>query len=164
MADIRVRPATAQDVTAITDLKEQWARLPEPAAPERLHQFAETLATWIESQGTSLTARVADHRGQLVGMGWLVAFDRVPDIEQPVRATGDIQSVFVVPSFRHAGVGRALVASLLEAADAQGLDRVTVSANAASAALYASFGFCADEFLLERRRPPSTDQERLTRR
>lgn len=111
----------------------------------------------MESQGTSLIARVAEHRGEIVGMAWLVVFDRVPNIDQLVRKTGDIQSVFVLPSFRRAGVGRALVDALLAEADTQGIDRVTVSGNQAAAALYASAGFRADEFLRVRRRPDSTD-------
>ncbi|MCH6231689.1 GNAT family N-acetyltransferase [Microbacterium sp. CFH 31415] len=155
MADVRVRPIAQADIGAVAELKEQWAALPEPVSPEQRRQFAETLARWIERKGASLIARVADHRGELVGMAWLVAFERVPNIDRAVRLTGDIQSVYVAPAFRGAGVGRALVASLLEAADAQGIQRVTVSANHAAAPLYAQLGFRSDEYLLERRRPPS---------
>lgn len=148
---------TEADVLAVAELKEQWAAPADAAAPDQRQRFAETLAKWIEREGASLIARVADHQGELVGMAWLVAFARVPNIDQPVRQTGDIQSVYVAPAFRGAGVGRALVASLLEAADTRGIDRVTVSANRAAASLYAQLGFRSDDFLLERRRPASTD-------
>ena len=147
---------TQADLGAVTELKEQWAALPDPVSPEQRRRFAETLARWIERKGTSLIASVADHRGEIVGMAWLVAYERVPNIDQAVRVTGDIQSVYVTPAFRGAGVGRALVASLLEAADARGIERVTVSANHTAAPLYAQLGFRSDEILLERRRPPST--------
>jgi GNAT superfamily N-acetyltransferase len=157
VSDVLVRPATAKDGLALTELKEQWAELPEPATPEQRRRFAHTLATWMESQGASLITRVADDHGLLVGMAWLIVFDRVPNIDQPVRRTGDIQSVFVLPAFRRTGIAHALVSSLLEAADAEGIDRVTVSANEATASLYASAGFRIDEFLLERRRPDRTD-------
>lgn len=156
MADVRVRPLTESDVAAVAELKEQWAALPEPAAPDQRRRFAETLASWIERRGASLIARVADHEAELVGMAWLVAFERVPNIDQTVRLTGDIQSVYVAPAFRGAGVGSALVASLLEAADTRGIERITVSANHAAAPLYERLGFRPGEFLFERRRPSST--------
>jgi GNAT superfamily N-acetyltransferase len=146
---------TQRDVRAVAELKEQWAALPGPASPEQRRRFAEILGRWIDRQGASLIARVADHQGELVGMAWLVAFERVPNIDQTVRLTGDIQSVYVAPAYRGAGVGRALVASLLEAADARGIERITVSANHAAAPLYVQLGFRSDDLLLERRRPPA---------
>ena len=84
-------------------------------------------------------------------MAWLIIFERVPDIRDQRRRTGDLQSVFVRPAFRGAGVGRQLISGLVAFADELGIPRVTVSANSRAASLYESQGFVATPTLLERR-------------
>ena len=151
MTGVVVREATTDDATALAALKVVWAGRPQSVTPEERRSLAHDLASWIAAQGDSLIARVAERGGGLVGMAWLVIFDRVPDLDDRTRTTGDIQSVFVVPEYRRQGVGRALVDSLLEAADERRIPRVTVSANAAAAPLYMNAGFRSSPLLLERR-------------
>jgi GNAT superfamily N-acetyltransferase len=116
-----------------------------------MRSFSNDIASWMTAEGEALIARVAEQDGSLVGMAWLVIFDRVPDFQDRNRSTGDIQSVFVLPEFRQQGVGRALVDSLLETADERGIPRVTASANEAAAQLYVKAGFRTAPLLLERR-------------
>ena len=150
MTGVVVREATRDDAAALAVLKVTWSGRPEPA-PDELHSFSSDLSSWMGAQGDSLIARVAEDAGALVGMAWLVVFDRVPDIDDRSRRTGDIQSVFVLPDYRRQGVGSALIASLLREADERRVPRVTVSANTAAARLYENAGFRAPQLLLERR-------------
>lgn len=146
-----VRRATSEDAAALAELKVIWAGRLKPASPEEVRSFSDDLASWMSAQGDSLIARVAEGDDGLVGMAWLVIFDRVPDLDDRRRSTGDIQSVFVLPEHRGHGVGRALVNSLLEEADERRIPRVTVSANDAAVPLYIGAGFRASPVLLERR-------------
>ncbi|MGX9899554.1 N-acetyltransferase family protein [Arthrobacter sp. SA17] len=145
-----VRSAQPEDVARLAALKEAWALLPRPVPESELREFAEDLAAWIRSQGQSLECHVAEIDGELVGMAWLVLFERVPDIHDRTRLTGDIQSVYVLPKHRQQGIGSALVRSLIDAADERGVPRVTVSANAAAAEMYSAAGFVTAPYLLER--------------
>lgn len=151
MTDVVVRKATTDDAAALAALKVLWAARPEPAAPYEMRSFSKDIASWMSAQQDSLIARVAERGGGLIGMAWLVIFDRVPDLDDRTRMTGDIQSVFVLPEYRRQGVARALVSSLLEEADERHIPRVTVNANAAAAQLYLNAGFYASPLLLERR-------------
>lgn len=145
-----VRSAQSQDVMRLAALKEAWAQLSRPVSESEQREFAEDLAGWMRSQGQALECRVAEIDGELVGMAWLVLFERVPDIHDRTRLTGDIQSVYVLPQHRQRGIGRAPVRSLIDAADERGVPRVTVSANAAAASIYSAEGFVTAPYLLER--------------
>jgi GNAT superfamily N-acetyltransferase len=145
-----VRSAQPEDVARLAALKEAWAQLSRPASESERREFAEDLAAWMRSQGQALVCHVAEIDGELVGMAWLVLFERVPDIHDRTRLTGDIQSVYVLPQHRQQGIGSALVRSLTDAADERGVPRVTVSANAAATAMYSAEGFVASPHLLER--------------
>ncbi|MCR2799612.1 MULTISPECIES: GNAT family N-acetyltransferase [unclassified Microbacterium] len=148
--DVVVRDGTPDDAPSLAVLKLAWANR-HHATVEESQSFARDLASWMASQGDSLLTRVAEHRGDLVGMAWLVVFDRVPDFSDRNRRTGDVQSVFVNPEFRRRGIGHALVSSLVDAADRRGIPRITVSSNDAATRLYLGTGFEASPRLLERR-------------
>lgn len=107
---------------------------------------------------SNLVIAIAEDEHRLVGMAWLVLFERVPNVDARVRVTGDIQSVFALPTHRRQGIGRALVAALISAADKMTLTRVTVSANEAAAHLYLDAGFTQEKNLLERRLYGETDR------
>lgn len=145
-----IRSAQPKDVRGLVALKEAWAELSRPVSESERREFGEDLAAWMRSQGQALMCRVAEIDGELVGMAWLVLFERVPDIHDRTRLTGDIQSVYVLPQHRQRGIGRELVRSLTDAADERGVPRVTVSANAAAASIYSAEGFLTAPYLLER--------------
>lgn len=145
-----IRSAQPKDVRGLVALKEAWAELSRPVSESERREFGEDLAAWMRSQGQALMCRVAEIDGELVGMAWLVLFERVPDIHDRTRLTGDIQSVYVLPQHRQRGIGGELVRSLTDAADERGVPRVTVSANAAAASIYSAEGFLTAPYLLER--------------
>jgi GNAT superfamily N-acetyltransferase len=153
VTDVMIRAATMDDAPRLASLKVVWANR-GPAAPDDLAQFTSDLGSWMQARGDSLLARVAEHGDDLVGMAWLVIFDRVPDLADRHRVAADVQSVFVLPAFGHLGVGRRLVSSLLDAADQRQIPRITVSSNAAAHPLYRGVGFESVPGLLERRLDP----------
>lgn len=145
-----MRSASIDDALQLAELKAAWADATAQTSLDDLTVFARDLATWMECR-ESVVVRVAEQDQRLVGMAWLVIFERVPNIDARVRQTGDIQSVFVLPEYRRRGVGHALVESLLAVADERGIARVMVSANAQAAGLYRSLGFQQERLLLQRR-------------
>jgi GNAT superfamily N-acetyltransferase len=146
-----VRPATAADIESLAALKEEWAALAAPATAAERVEFVLALERWMGERAESVVCLVAELERTLIGMAWLIIFERVPDIRDHRRQTGDIQSVFVRPDYRGAGVGRELISGLVAVADDRGLPRVTVSATSRAASLYESQGFVATHTLLERR-------------
>lgn len=147
-----IREATPADLESLADLKVQWASLTYLPSTEERAEFARALVEWIDSMGDSLVCRVAEVNGALVGMAWMVIFERVPDIHNRKRLAGDIQSVFVASEYRGRGIGLALVRAVCETADILGIPRVTVSANEQAAPLYSRAGFTPSPILVERRR------------
>jgi GNAT superfamily N-acetyltransferase len=150
-SSIIVRAAVPADLDGLASLKEEWAALSTPVTATEHAEFVTFLERWMHERGDSVVCHVAELDGSLIGMAWLIIFERVPDVRNRRRWTGDIQSVFVRPGFRGAGVGRRLIQSLTGVADELGIPRVTVSANSRAASLYEAQGFVAEPTLLERR-------------
>jgi GNAT superfamily N-acetyltransferase len=146
-----IRTAGPADAIGLVRLKEAWADLPSPATDAERTEFASSLARWMQERGDSVICQVAELEGALIGMAWLIVFERVPDIRDRRRCTGDIQSVFVRPSHRARGIGSQLIRNLIVIADDLGIPRVMVSANSRAAAIYQALGFVETPFLLERR-------------
>jgi ribosomal protein S18 acetylase RimI-like enzyme len=73
----------------------------------------------------------------------------VPTPSRLDRRTGDVQSVYVVPEARGAGVGTALLDAVLREARDRELMLVTVHANERAASLYLRSGFRDGQLWLE---------------
>ncbi|RIX31257.1 GNAT family N-acetyltransferase [Amnibacterium setariae] len=153
MKPYEVRAPRSDEIRQLARLKIDWARL-DPA-PDRAAEwaYADELASWMDRMGDRIVCRVAVIGDTLVGMAWLVVFERVPDFEQRKRRTGDLQSIYVVPSKRGHGVGRALVEAVCAEADRRGIPRVTVQSNRSGIALYEASGFRGSATLLHRDAP-----------
>lgn len=152
-ADLEVREPRAADLDGITALRIAWMAEPPDPTPDQRRGFRDDLVAWMAAMGDRALCRVAVADGEVVGMAWLVVFDRVPDWVDRARRTGDVQSVFVLPEHRGRGAGRAMLAALLEEADRRGIGRVTVHSSTPGLRLYAAVGFATDDLLLHRRRP-----------
>ncbi|WP_322411017.1 GNAT family N-acetyltransferase [Microbacterium invictum] len=154
---LRIRIADPHDAIQLAILKESWSNLDCPATEAELAEFAEELRRWMQERNDAVTCAVAELDGILIGMAWLVVFERVPDIYDTRRLTGDIQSVFVQQGHRSRGIGKQLVRALTATADALGIPQITVSANAPSAPMYEALGFRETPLLLERSARYSVD-------
>ncbi|RNI19533.1 GNAT family N-acetyltransferase [Flexivirga caeni] len=146
---VEIRVAQPGDRRAVAGLL--WLHA---SADERRRQseesFADDFAAWWSSHFDShlaFVARVADHG--LVGMAWLALLPRVPRPGDASRRSADIQSVFVLPQFRGAGLGSALVRAATAHAVTTGATRVTVSSGRRAVPLYRRLGFEASDQLLQ---------------
>lgn len=148
-----VRIARAADVPRVAGLKVAWSNVPTDPTDAGRVEYIAVLERWMREHDDTVVCAVAERGEDLVGMAWLVVFERAPDLHAHRRLSGDVQSVYVLPEHRSRGIGRRLVRALLEAADARGVGRVTVSANADAAPMYRSLGFDTSPLLLERRHP-----------
>lgn len=139
VTETEVRPATRSDVRDQALLKAKSAGLTLTDA--EIDEYAAALDAWIARQGDALEARVAVVDGEVVGMAWMVVFERVPDFDDRRRRTADVQSVFVKPEHRGRGLGRRMVEELCLAADARGVPRSLVASSTGAIPLYERIGF-----------------------
>lgn len=155
---VSVRRAGQDDLHAAAGLRWRWMVDERGRAPlDDAAGFAASLVAWAgEHAGTHTCVVAVDGaRGteQVVGLAWLALQERVPTPSLPRRLTGDVQSVYVAPEHRGAGVARRLVDALLDEAWALGLERVTVHSDPGAVRLYERAGFAATPSLLEIDRP-----------
>jgi GNAT superfamily N-acetyltransferase len=154
MKPYEVRAPRADELRQLAHLKIEWAQL-DPA-PDKAAEwaYADDLSAWMDRMGDRMVCRVAVIGGTLIGMAWLVVFERVPDFIDRRRKTADLQSIYVMPAKRGHGVGLALVDSVCAEADRRGIPRVTVRSSTAGVALYESAGFSPSAKLLDRAAAP----------
>jgi GNAT superfamily N-acetyltransferase len=158
---MEIRVAGPDDVGHLAELLARFAEREEPAAAGQ--EFAPDLLLWW-SEHDSHTAFLAQlPAGDVVGMAWLALIARVGRPGGAPRLCGDVQSVFVVPEHRAAGVGTALMRTVLQHAQTLGLEHVTVHANQRAIAVYERAGFASSPELLmwtPRQAAPSTNDAR----
>lgn len=147
---MRIREPVPEDLDGLADLKILWSGADDVAPVDR-RAYRDDLVAWTGRMGDAVACRVAVVEGAVVGMAWLVVFERVPDLADRRRRTADVQSVFVLPDHRGRGIGRALIDALLVEVDRRGIARTTVHSSATAIALYERAGFRASRDLLERR-------------
>jgi len=143
-----LRWAGEDDAARLAVLKIEWAAA-EPSEPER-EAFAQAMAEWMDRHRDDVVCAVAEVDGRLVGMAWMVVYDRVPDLGQIHRMSADVQSVYVRSPHRGLGIGRRLVGMLCDDADRRGIPRVTVHSSSRAISLYERAGFTRLPKLLAR--------------
>ncbi len=153
--DVRVvvaRPGA--DSAALAGLRWAWAFEKgdvggDPGVPDP--GFVAEFARWVAANASSHTGFLAYDAvggdGRAVGMAWLAAVERVPDVTRPVRRNGFVQTAYVLPERRDAGVGAALLAALVERARVLGLEYLLVSPSERSVPFYRRLGFDGDHRL-----------------
>ena len=149
------RPASADDVRAIALLRWDATAEDGPVAQPR-DDFAAAFVEWAHEVAATHTAFVAVDGGTVIGSAWLARIPRAPDPGMERRAHGDLQTVFVVPARRSAGVGAALIRQVLAHGWEQGLAAVTVASNERAAPLYRRLGFTGDPMDLRVAAPERT--------
>jgi GNAT superfamily N-acetyltransferase len=86
-----------------------------------------------------------------VGCAWLCVIDRIPGPGTFIRRSGALQSVYVRPARRNAGVGSELVGFVVSEARAMELDYLGVHPSERSFDFYRRLGFDAADRALELR-------------
>ena len=138
---VDVRRATSADYPDLTRLLWQFAHHDDaPAEIDRA--FESDFRNWIVEQLTSHVPYIAvTPDGHAVGMAWLAVVARVPRPGRMGRRSADLQSVYVVPESRNAGIGAALVAAVLATAEELGVEHVSVHSSARAVEVYRRAGF-----------------------
>jgi GNAT superfamily N-acetyltransferase len=148
----RADGASPPDAAALAHLRYEWR------ATERGEQGLDRQAFTSE-----VTAWMADHRDthhpflamrgvEPVGMAWLALVERIPSPAHFSRRSAYVQSVYVVPPVRGAGVGTALMGALLDLARELDLEYVAVHPSDRAFPLYRRLGFEDAPRVLELRR------------
>jgi ribosomal protein S18 acetylase RimI-like enzyme len=142
MSDLEVRVARASDERAWRPLWDGYCEFYETELPSEV-----TAATWrrLLEPGEPMEALVVETGGEVVGFVNYVLHPTTWGIAQACY----LEDLFVSPTARGSGAGRALIESVLERAQAQGWDKVywhTRGDNARARGLYDSFAK-ADDFV-----------------
>lgn len=151
MADTRivVRQARDDELEQVVRLRWAWTVDDRGERPDMSEgEYVTAAADWARSHAASHIPFVAVAEAQIVGMAWLALAPRVPTMRSLDRVSGDLQSCYVLPSYRNRGVGGRLVHAVLEAARDREVEHVTVHTSPDSIAMYARNGFAAHPRLL----------------
>jgi GNAT superfamily N-acetyltransferase len=141
---VEIRRAGPPDAAALAALRAGWGEEHGAASPG----FPAVFAEWAAASGATHVAFVAVVAGEVVGMAWLARLERPPSPEEGRRLHGDLQSVYVVPARRGAGIGAALTAAVVEEARRLGMTRLTVQSSGRAVPLYRRAGFEHSDRLL----------------
>jgi GNAT superfamily N-acetyltransferase len=153
-ADVRIQGATPQDLPALAELRWRWVLENEGDPVVSFEEFVRVFAEWALAHRATHHCTIARRGETVIGMAWLATIPRVPSSRAPVRASGDVQSVYVVPAERNSGIGGRMLAAVLERAFGAGLERVTVHSTSGAVTAYERAGFAASARLLQAIRTP----------
>jgi GNAT superfamily N-acetyltransferase len=128
VGELLIRVAAPEDLDVLRDLYRR-SSLSNDGDRASLLAHPEALVLSGRSVEESRT-RIAVEDGRIVGFATLLG----PEVED----------LFVDPDAMGRGIGRALVGALVEAARADGLERLEVSANPHALGFYARLGFVLD--------------------
>lgn len=154
-----VRPATAADIDALTDMRLRLEReVDDPQAAEDT-ALADAVRAYFESEiagafagrdgFTGTLTFVEDVDGRIVATGSIAFYRRPPYTGNLSGGEAFISNVYTIPGRRGAGHGRALVERLLAEAQARGAPRVLLNTSASGEPLCRAYGFERKENAME---------------
>jgi GNAT superfamily N-acetyltransferase len=162
LSDVAVRVAGAADAGALAALRSLWIG-GGGADPG----FERRMADWLAAEGDRRTSWLAMLGDRPVGMASLFEYRRMPRPDRPDSRWGYVSTMFVREDVRDRGVGSALLAAIVSAADERGYARLVLSPTARSLRFYRRAGFivadaaAGDDRLLVR---PGSPRRRLRHR
>ena len=149
-----IRRLTADDIDVLRKVRLDALRTDPDAFGGTLEREEgrpdEDWVWWVSSRSAMF---VAENAGEPVGLA-----GGIGDDEQPDRAV--LVSMWVAPASRNQGIGRALVAAVVDWATASGKQRVdllVIEGNAAAIALYERCGFALTGDRVERDRDQAVE-------
>jgi phosphinothricin acetyltransferase len=138
MADLNLRLATPTDLSAINEIYNHFV-LRSTCTYQTEPETVEARAAWFARHGELHPVTVAERAGTIVGWGSLSPFHARAAYGHTVE-----NSVYVHPTSHRQGIGRALLADLIERARRSGHHTIIAIIDAeqgASVALHAALGF-----------------------
>jgi GNAT superfamily N-acetyltransferase len=154
LRDVVVRVAGATDIGAIASLRSLWT-----AGAGEDPDFERRMAAWFAYDGDRRTTWLATLGDAPVGMASVFEYRRMPRPAQPDSRWGYVGNVFVREDVRNRGIGSALLATIITAADERGYARLVLSPAARALPFFQRAGFIvpddtsADDRLLVRPEP-----------
>jgi GNAT superfamily N-acetyltransferase len=153
VSDVVIRASRQADMPTVADLRWRWSVEEDGTEPGMDRDaYRAAMTAFADANATTHRCVVAERDGVVLGMAWLAMTPRPPGPQATGRRTGDVQTVYVHPELRGLGVAARLVSALLETADDEGLERVSVHSSIAGESLYRRLGFGDARLLLQR--PP----------
>ena len=129
-----VRIAGPEDAAAIASLRTAWTGVGETG-------FERRLAAWLDDEGERRTVWLGEVDARPVGMASLWEYRRMPRSGQPDSRWGYLSNMFVLDRWRDRGVGSALLAAVVGAAEERGYVRIVLSPTLRSVPFYERAGF-----------------------
>ncbi len=146
-----IRWAGASDARALAELRYRFREEMGQASEDREAFLARATAWMAErlADDGAWRALIAEANGQPIGCGWLQLIEKVPNPGPEEELHGYITSLYVDPGWRGAGLGAALVETLVTACREAGADAIVLWPTERSRSLYERRGFAAPADLLE---------------
>jgi GNAT superfamily N-acetyltransferase len=132
---IEVPVAGHGDVAAIARLRARWTEIDSDAA------FEQRLSGWLAGEGERRTVWLGFVGSQTVGMASVLEYRRMPRPGRPDSRWGYLSNMFVCEEFRNRGVGSALLATIIAAADERDYARLVLSPSERAVRFYERAGF-----------------------
>ncbi|MBK3577753.1 GNAT family N-acetyltransferase [Streptomyces sp. MBT65] len=151
MDDITIRPAEPAETGIVAGLRWRWILENGHRPVTTREEFVRHFVNWAAENTGSHRCMVVVRDGVIIGMAWLAVVARVPSPRALLRASGDLQCVYVIPGERDGGIGGRLVEAVLARARDLGLERVTVHSSPRAIPAYARRGFESSPRLLHAR-------------
>jgi GNAT superfamily N-acetyltransferase len=149
-----IRRASSADAGAMAELR--WEFRAGRQQPTETHDaFTARCAAWIRHEltaGNVWRAWVAVNQGAIVGQAWLHLLSKIPNPIAEAEHHAYFSNLYVRPSDR-GGTGTRLLEAALEAARADGVDRVVLWPSGRSVTLYLRHGFTHGGDVMELRMP-----------
>jgi GNAT superfamily N-acetyltransferase len=124
---------------AIAQLRSLWTNV--PSDPE----FEQRLAEWLAAEEDRRTTWLAWLGSQAVGMASLFEYRRMPRPGRSDSRWGYLSNMFVCEESRNQGIGSALLAAIIAAADKRDYARLVLSPSEAAVAFYKRAGFAVPD-------------------
>ena len=131
-----IRVAGEADVDAVAELRALWAADSEPDS-----DFTGRIAAWMAADGERRTTWLAAVVDRPVGMASLFEYRRMPKPGWEDSRWGYVGNLFVREDSRNRGIGSALLAEVITAAEERAYARLVVSPSIEALSLYHRAGF-----------------------
>lgn len=151
MSDLQCRPTNDRDIGDLAELRYTWRVDERGERGLDASEYQSQLREWMHRHRETHFSYLALHDDVAVGCAWLCVIDRIPGPGTFIRRSGALQSVYVRPAKRNAGVGSELVRFVVEEARAMNLDYLGVHPSERSFTFYRRLGFDAADRALELR-------------
>lgn len=138
-----IRRATPDDAALLAEHRARvWREVGEHSEESMAAQIPVWTAWFHDAvaDGTYVSF-VAEEAGEPIASGSLLVHVAIPRPDSPSDREARVQSVYVLPRARRRGIARALMAAIIDYAQAAALIRLVLHPSDAARPLYAALGF-----------------------